>query len=380
MPTFEEFAATEGMQLLAYDDHPDWLDAVAEFYANMTPFIGNCLRSGEPMILDIHLVDRPGLNAFAASFDDADVICLYRDTVRLIRATARGLVSQGLLLPHIGAENNIVKSRHFSGPPRQVLTNEIDLCDDPLEDIERDRLALHITRLAAHFIIQHEFAHISNGHTSWIGSQRKLALIIEMDDGHLESTKGMERETLEWDADSTAITHVLKIALNPEMFTIDGRTAWKIPNRNSIGDVGDAVTCVVAAFFLCGAYFASVESSLWWDLEPRSHPHPAIRMASIISAITLNISFRSGTTEKEADAHLANASSIIPSWLSLFRGHLPQKDHVPGFLDFCDNRLKQYDTVWQRLEPELRKFKRGGTLAPLVRTRHPAFPNNDVIG
>jgi hypothetical protein len=99
--TFEAYAEAAGFSMLSWEDDDLALDAVTTFYLRNVELLEFGTRYGLPMILDVHLIDRAGFNAFAGSFEDADVIAIFRDVPMLLLKVARAMVSQGLILPHI---------------------------------------------------------------------------------------------------------------------------------------------------------------------------------------------------------------------------------------------------------------------------------------
>lgn len=377
--TFDEFLKSTGIEILPYLHDPDRVFFIDTFRAIAEDLMNRAAREGRPFEFDMHFIDGVGLNAFAATFSDIDIIALHSDILPILTGTARGLMSNPQLFPDIKTEGCDVSLRAANADSKDIALGILSLDVGKLDDVRRDRFAMQIAEMAMKFIIYHEIAHIINGHTRWLREQGKLALIAEVQSDNYPSIMGMERETLEWDADSIAIGNVLVHALLPETTVVEGRDSWKIPSQNFIGSNDDAIDCVTAAIFICAKYFACMDNGDICDPAPRSHPHPIIRLYSGVMTIEHVIAFRTGGNYmRYYDQLIDTVQACNSAWNSMFDEHVT--------IDWTDisavvgDRVERYELTWAELHPHLSILSRGTRLAPATAQPHPAFPTGPVIG
>jgi len=379
MPTFEKFIEARRLVICDANAEPTLVGLLEEFETINAGTLKFYRRHGGPMALRLIVVDKWGFNAFAASLDDCDVIGINRGVYGILLATARGVVSQGFSTSQFAGNQSDVAGRTVSGSPKDVLRGIAALDPSPLQDDSQDLTAHRIARVAFHFMLFHELAHLVNGHCDWVGLNRAVSLICEMNDGQFEALEGLERETLEWDADSEAIREILEITLQPHIGGVGGRATWSVPERNSFGTPQDAFKFVGAAISICSAYFGAFDDNDFLSNAPRTHPHPVLRMLSFRGATVQNLAFRCGMTYDEASRFTSPFLEPMRQ-LNAFFTRDPSVSPPSDIIEIKNARTRQYQHHWAKLHPELDRLKRGGMLAPAQPVAHPAFPTTKVLG
>lgn len=334
------------------------------------------------MILDVHLIDRVGFNAFAGTFDDADVIGIYRDVPVLLLKAARAMVSHGFILPHIRTEGIDVDPISVPGRLADLFSAvrvwEVKALADPL----REKIAKTIYELAILFVFAHEFTHIFNGHADYLTKHLGHALVAEIQGDAFPSPATFERETLEWDADTIASERILDWAIEPARTNVNGRSAWSVPLRNRIGSRDDAIQLAAIAQAICGFFTTAGEKGSVLDKAPRKHPHPQFRLVNIFGSIANFLSFRTGQPSKIYASAIGSAIEQFTRTLMVVFPMEQERD-VPDDRVFdaaMRARLELWAANWAKMHSELDLLKRGGTLAPSCPTAHPAYPNSSTIG
>ncbi|MEO7467375.1 MAG: hypothetical protein ABIV36_10200, partial [Sphingobium limneticum] len=317
--TFDAYLKATGITVLPhrYDVHREHF--VNAFSKVAEGVMDRAAEEGRPLELEFCFIDAPGLNAFAATFADTDVVALHRDVIPLLVATSKGLMSHSDLFPEIATPNCVVSPRMSSGSSKEVVLGIASIDPRDLEDPLRDRMADAISGMAIWFILHHELAHIINGHTRWLRENRQLGLIVEVERPQYPVMSGMERETLEWDADASAVNNLIMMALKPVRRKEGGREWWEIPPQNSIGSIEDAIACVTSALFICAKYFSSMDDGDIRDPAPRSHPHPLMRLWAGMLTISQNIKFRTGAQHPDYLSHMFKTGiECSRAWNKLF--------------------------------------------------------------
>ncbi|QCB42210.1 hypothetical protein E5673_08180 [Sphingomonas sp. PAMC26645] len=382
METFAEYADAAGLDTISWEDDDLALDVIAMFHGYYGQSLAMGQRNGAPMILDVHLIDRPGFNAFAGSFADADVIAIFRDVPLLLLKIARSMVSHGIILSHIRTES--VKLEPFAVPGRYAeLLSSVRVWEvQALADPKREDLAKKIAALACLFILGHEFAHIYNGHADYLEKHLGLTLVAEVQGESLPSPATYERETLEWDADSTASEQVLACATRADKRVVGGRDVWTLPENNWIGTRDDAIHIALISQMVCGFFALGADNPDILDPAPRTHPHARFRMMSMIDMMAHVLSYRTGQPEIAFVPVISSAMKQFTTTLDLT--FQVRKDHAAPDKEAVaaarSARIKLWEANWAKMHSELDTLKRGGTLAPPVQMPHPAYPTNPTKG
>ncbi|MBB4859613.1 hypothetical protein HNO88_002942 [Novosphingobium chloroacetimidivorans] len=378
---FFELARELGFEVWPHDDDDDVITALHRFYGANQARLQDGSKNGGDMVVDVFVLDHPDLNAFAVSLPDEDVIALFKGMFPLLKNTMRGLVNNGLFASGGISDDN--PPFQFAIPARSAVYghsyNELPKLAKP----KHEELASDLYGLTVQYILSHELAHIYNGHCDWAGQRQRLALISEMSSEKIGVHSGLERETLEWDADCWAIQHLLQIVLHPDVQIVDGISAWSL-KESPWGPIDHALKMVLVAVLTCARFWSLNDSSDYTDPTPREHPHPYFRALTAFGQIDHVLYFRTGQKHTQMVARVWNETmdAFASSWMELF----PEAAKEPAFLadpaihDVYTSRLKDYARTWAAMHDELDRVKRGGRLAPAIPKPHPAYPARDVSG
>lgn len=381
---FSDHVDLAGFTTLKWEDDHHAFELVADFYQRFAQLLEAGKRDSAPMILDVHLIDRVGFNAFAGSFAEGDVIAIYRDVPLLLLKLARALVSHGHILPEIKTLGLSVDPVAVPGTLRELLGAVRVWEVAPLSDPLRENVAQQLARLAGQYVMAHEFAHVYFGHVDYLNAHLGLSLMAEIKAEGLPSPVTIERETLEWDADAMASQSILQTATQPLVNIVAGRAVWAIPGKNAIGTRDEAIQLAIIAPAMCTIFFGDREIGDPRDLSPRSHPHPMFRFLTSFEMVVHVLSFR-------ADIRIEEITPLLEPAATSFAESLAAtivKPKTPRQYEITEDevtaayvaRLKIWNESWARIHPELEILKRGGTLAPAVPGQHPAFPHSSVVG
>ncbi|RXD02506.1 hypothetical protein EQZ23_17960 [Sphingomonas sp. UV9] len=389
MQTFSDYAASKGYSTVRWEDIPSLSEPIYNFYFQFSHALSVGRRDGNPMILDVHVVDETGFGAFAGTYAEADAIVLYRDVPLLILKLARALISQGIILPDIRSDDVDLTPIIVPGSLNDFL-GAVNVWDvPPLADSKREFLALKLAEYANLFIMAHEFAHIFNGHTSYVNRTMGISTIVELDSDITQTAGNYDRETLEWDADSFAQEHILKRAIESTDYLVDGRSALLIPETNQIGSLNDAIAIAFFSSAICSLFFSVNSYQSASDPTPKVHPHPAFRAAGAAAMIAQTLAFRTGGTEEQFQDILHSsieqflmtvkatfATPGEPKWAA----NVAQIGDPEVFGHALAQRTEIWSETWSRIHSELNEAKRGPMIPLATPARHPAFPDNDRLG
>lgn len=381
MATFEEYAAENSITLCDWENDELAAEAIAHFYMTQADRLHVGRRRNVPMILDVHVIDRPGFNAVAAAFDDADVIAIYRGLLPSLLALCRAIVSQGGILPHLCTPDYIAEEIVVGMSLQSIVSGESTFTVNKLNDPEREALAQRVYEAAYMCVLAHEFAHIYDGHIDWLNAQTGLPLLAEMAADSLPSLDGWERETLEWDADCWAVQAVLEHVMQPHVHNVDGRSVWTFQHAADHPDIVQDVQIALMGMMTVFLAIASQDDRRHDSERPGTHPHALHRLYGALLQIVTVLSFRTGT----------ELESLAPIYAEQFGGYgmdvirtFPDDSgnalrtfaaDFPSLMDSFGKRLEIWTACWANMHGDLSKHVRGGTLAPPQQGRHPAFPN-----
>lgn len=339
------------------------------------------------MKVALHFLDDPSFNAFAATTELEDIICINRGVIPILTIVSRALASQPTFMPSRHSQGIKTEARSIAVDPHMDYSG-IDWSASTLEDAAREILATSLTRLCMIYILQHEFAHIYNGHIDYLNDTEGLSLLAELVSVTIPSPVSTDRETLEFDADQCAVIDLLRAALSPEVRFEGERSAWAVPEENMFGSINESVELVFAASIICSVLFAAGDPSSPVDPGPRSHPHPLFRYFMMCGQIATTLPYRTGTPLETwmpaFDEAISNTlSAATKAFSNSPLGPKPGQENSTTKEEFdaaYAGRKAGYRRTWAELHPKLDKHKRGGMIAPITQTRHPAFPDNDVLG
>ena len=342
----------------------------------VTSLIVNGYKHGKPMSLQVGLVDSSDCNAWAVSADDVDYIGIHVGLISTLRNLSRALISQRYILPHVGHPEAVTPIQ-FAFDAATISNESSSIGTIQLEDPEREGLAAYLTNIAAAFIVYHEFQHIFNGHTDWLETQGRLALIAELKVPKHDQYVGVTRQTLERDADVGALQLTLVRVLQPIIHWVDGIAVWDVAGRSPMGPPQDLVELVCVGSQLINLMYAKLDDFDAEGVFEADHPHPVVRTLLNVTAVCGILSFRTGQSYDDlVTTTMRSFERSLDAWADTFpsTGHL-NVDAIadPDVVNALDGIVDAYATEWSRIQPELDKLKRGGKLAPRNYADNPAF-------
>ena len=363
--TFNDWAGAQGIEILP-DDRSDVASLLAVLGGLSGDLVAEGRRGEDKMQLAIRIVDLPGYNAFAISLPAEDAVAIHFELAQSIAATARALASDLTFFPHWPSIKSIDPVR-FAATPTDIANGSKKISVPPLADSKRQLLADLLSSMTLAFIHMHEVSHIYNGHTDWLNRHFRVSAISERPSKEIPLITGLERETLEWDADCSAIQYCLRHALKPSVTTIDGIDRWEI-NHSTTVSVEDAVKLVFTACLVNTFYFSSTDWTDPRDRKPRSHPHPFFRSHGVIYQIATVLNLRTKRDFTEAVQSLtSHLPQFINSWRGIFANAAPENYSAwltSDNFQLSNERIGNWASTWSLMRPELDRYKRGGRLAP----------------
>lgn len=336
-------------------------------------------NAGAPMQLEIGMVEDLSFNAWASTKDGVDVIAINGGVYPTLVGVFRALSHVRTFFPHVG-DVNVVEE---PGPSPFLASDAAQralLADFPAHpDPEREELARRLASLAMVAIVEHEFAHICNGHVDWVREQSGERHIVEMASGSRSNIDPLDRQTLEWDADCAAVQDVLQAALEPEVATVDGIRTWHVSDTNRLGTREDGVRATIAALFVTHAFYASEDDIFGLADAERTHPNPSVRLHAVVRTAAHVLHFRTGSEdEAEIKGCVTAAIAVLKAWDAIFPVQGGVKRHPyasQSVIDAYTAAITIYKERWARMHPALDRLKRGGRLAPPEYQPNPAFAN-----
>lgn len=363
--TFDEYLAATGLGKVDVINDRSLANAFKDFGLRSSSRIAEGTRHGEPMTLTLYLLDDPNFNAFAASFDDGDIIALNIGALPILRSVCRAFVSHGSVCPSVVTEGIVTEPISCPYSARDLLVGQEEWHVGPLVDPEREKVASWLLSFCFGYILTHEFAHIYNGHVDFLSQNQLFALIAELDENAADMSEGFERETLEWDADCVASQEMLHFVLLPETVVKGGKSTWKLPDSWPGGSFQETLVLGILPGFICSSLFSCVERSDPLDPSPRSHPHPLFRnMANTHMASSL-LSYRLEQPEDRYEPDVKDAVTVAgATWRKVFTKKSGTNFDRPNeeYVDAYFSRLSMWTKTWEALVPELEQCARGGPL------------------
>lgn len=282
---------------------------------------GEYARTRKPGFgIEIGFLEGNSINALAITWNSQDFIAINIGVIRDIFDLANNLMANGHI-PWLQSED------------------------------EKHATARWIFDCAKHLIFFHEMGHIWNGHTSWI-LDKKVPYIAELEAFPLTDEESLDRRTLEFDADSFAISNLFVSAMRnrpPVLFQ-------EMENR---ADGSTALYLMGFAVYVSRRIFYRAEDQFQ---ERGTHPSLLLRQAIFLSTAGTMFFEESETnngrlnavTEGVIAAEKAAASHLHDGWDARF------------FQEYASLKWHDEEKVllrnWHKLYPKLNELKRGGSL------------------
>ena len=372
---FNEIAEDLGVTLLCPERESQESSFIRFCYQLAAPVMISACKNSRPMRLNVGLIDRSDLNAWAISSPTTDYIGLHSGLMHALKSISRALMSHSFILPNVG-EPSTVRKVVFPIAATAIPWGPQIAVVAPLEDAKREHLASCLAALCVAFIFYHEFGHIYNGHTDWLSEHRGISLISEFKIPSRERFVGLTRQTLERDADLFAVQAITQFAMQPVIRRYDGIAAWKLPPYNWVGSQGDAMALICVASQIVNMVYANAKELSETTLFQLEHPHPAIRSYLIALGLLQVVPFRTGLPMLEEKFSLdvfEKLSDGFNAWCGVFGSDSASALNDSAAMQTFFNIYGSYENEWARIRPELDKFKRGGILPPANFTENPNF-------
>lgn len=253
-----------------------------------------------PNIL-VDFVDNDSFNAFAMKRGETYIIGINWSVLTILSDIFNRIMSHPHLMAEIGnssLENNLDKIDDYFLDLKQLITNFKSGPDDiMMSNIPKDRIrakyAHHLTVIAMDFIFEHELSHILFGHVDYLEKNHRLTIVKEfISEDKLR--KNIDLQTLEMDADSTALAriciNVFRTISKEIFFEIDSELQFLYNDYIS--------TFSTIYFSLTTLYLVFGDSNYQFTVPGySSHPPPTVRhlmigstFGSMIDKWNLNVS------------------------------------------------------------------------------------------
>jgi hypothetical protein len=235
--------------------------------------------------LEILVVDKPDVNAFAESHADHDSIYIFRGALEIIYGNIFGLLSTPAFFPIIGNVNVEVTPQNL---PIDGFSRVPMLRDDsngnqssPFfpNDQGRMTVALILAELAFEFLIFHEIGHIVGGHLEILQIRQNMRAISEFEYTLGNTSDYLLRQTLECDADAFAC-HVTSFVHNHDKMA---EHLYKLVNPPKWKSKEFAIlTYLIGVGVLFRSLYPKAPARI---VQCNSfHPHPAVRACLVASS------------------------------------------------------------------------------------------------
>jgi hypothetical protein len=215
---------------------------------------------------------------------------------------------------------------------------------------DRDFIARALAATSTLFIFFHEFAHIRNGHLDWLASRNGQPFHSETE-GTTAQMSGLERQALEWNADSIAAL------LTCNLVSVISRGRWLTGS--------DEEKLLWVSHLLIAIYCSFRVMSLLDDttkpLELRFHPPVALRLLSTINVIVEQDAFKLDITKSVACA-AAQGEQVFEAALGrpLTLDRIDVGPSLGGHKDIFEYQAEIFRN-WNRIHSSLSRFNRGNT-------------------
>ncbi|UBF26447.1 hypothetical protein K9N68_00035 [Kovacikia minuta CCNUW1] len=314
-------------------------------------------------------IDNSKVNAVAFT-DNQDYIGINAGTVVILYDLFHRM------LMHPGILRSVVPAPGYGGdvpypPPFMPIVADLRLHDIQLKtssNPDRKAYADILTNMALDFLIDHEIAHLRNGHVDYLCHySNKAPFIMEAVGKNLNEHLSLTYQTLEMDADSVALQYNF-LAILDYSKSIRDKTknlqSWEKPYiREDI-----AIFSLLYAIYFVFRIFNQQSWSID-ELKTSSHPPTPLRYQMIFELVNKvankhgykNFTYRKNKLLRLNRIVLSEAENAI----ELLTG---KRDNLRGIKNALHPKSYSHITAllnhWKIIRPELDSFNRGGNLAP----------------
>jgi hypothetical protein len=253
-------------------------------------------------------VNGAGVNAFATRFNGEYCIAINSGVILVLSLLYGHAFADRKFLPHVGDLD-----QEAPNPPRLSF-----LVADALEMIQAGALPVlplgevrmgyfrHFVETAFDFLVSHEFAHIANGHVDYLAANQGLPCLAEFGgDGVSDSVK-LTRQTLEMDADSSAVGDGVGTVLRKISNIASIPAPWDQFYRDPSEALLNWYIAIFSLFRLFGdSHFTSDALKKSW--------YPPVRMRQFMAGVTAreHVLCKRPDLEESFCAHVGKAVEIV---------------------------------------------------------------------
>lgn len=270
---------------LLFDYFVSRYDTILEYYKKDP----NLLKPFPSIIFDY--VENNNFNAFALKSEDKHIIGIHSSVFFIVSDLFSRMLASKNILPNIGNATLEKQTKkifdYYSNAEKLVQHQENGEFEivQPIDPI-RKKYADHLTLLAMDFIFEHELSHIVFGHVDYLNEKHGINVYSEINNSGENIKNNLDFQTLEMDADSTALARCCSFAyfeiLNNSFLKIDPDIKFIYSDFYSAFSTINFVITTVFLIFGDGDYK---------DVQPGRtiHPPPRIRQLMISSTFyTIN--------------------------------------------------------------------------------------------
>jgi hypothetical protein len=215
---------------------------------------------------------------------------------------------------------------------------------------DREFIARALAATCTLFIFFHEFAHIRNGHLDWLAFRNGQPFHSETE-GTTAQVSGLERQTLEWNADSIAAL------LTCNLVGVISRGRWQTgSDEEKLLWISHLLTAIYCSFRVM-----SLLDDTTKPLELPFHPPVLLRLLSTINVIVEQNTFKLDITNSIARA-AAQGEQVFEAALGrpLTLDRIDLGPSLGVHKDIFEYQTEIFRT-WNRIHFSLSRFNRGNT-------------------
>jgi hypothetical protein len=300
--------------------------------------------------IEIGFIAAPQLNAWAATWEDTDLIGINVGTYLVLCDLFDRMLGHPNLFPKIG--NPRAETLREIAEIKTSIENATKKNPFAPQDAERAKYAGQLMLLAFDFLFQHEFGHIFNGHTDWLNQTLGFCVLAEVGASAIPGLSGLDLQTLEMDADSFA--------------TLDGFSRLNLASYNGFfGSANDAAFALLLSHYCVWRLFAEHVDGDVDAILSEDHP-PAVYRQRFNISYAIDLLLRDGIWTENAVGEQLSAVVFAAevAFKTLTGVPIAREINAPDTYEKGGDLLGRLTENWKLLRPQLDLVKRGGVLAP----------------
>lgn len=321
-------------------------------------FVQKARRSGKPIILEIGYVDDASFNAFAAHHDGVDIIALHRGNINRLTTTMFFMMDRSEAFADVcGDEPRLGVTMSASA----LRYDDLDGMLPFIGSDQRLRLSFDLASLAENFIIFHELAHILNGHIDWIGERGGLRMLGERGDAAERGLTTLDYQTLEYDADASAINILVGGAVRGAL----KKTARDVAIVPTTYDPAISIEIRQLAFALYTVFKLFESAPCASVAEVLQVEHPPARVRAQFALVGINTVLQRHFSIPTKVYNIEIARSFIEAelaWNTLTGEPLDHIFTAPD-KDLGTALMELYNERWRDIHPDLDRLKLSKSVA-----------------